>query len=219
MMDRCRVGNREIRCHLPVDARFVWLQPTFDEDYGSLDRELGLISSKQPFGFVAFPLQNWNDELSPWPAPPVYGNEPFGGKGEETLAYMTGSLLPWVKQRQGDVPVGVGGYSLAGLFALWAATRTSAFASVVAASPSVWFPGWADYEREHHILARRVYLSLGLKEEKTRNVVMRQVGDRIRFLEQELRGRGVDVTLQWNPGGHFMPSDERCAKGYTWALR
>ncbi len=217
-MEQCRVGDREICFHLPMDARFVWFQPTFDEDYGSLDRELGLISSGQPFGFVAFPLKHWNDELSPWPAPPAFGDEPFGGKGGQMLAYLAEVLAPWVRQRLGDVSFGVGGYSLAGLFSLWAATRTPMFASVVAASPSVWYPGWMDYERANPIQARRVYLSLGLKEEKTRNAVMRQVGDCIRLLEQELRGRGVDVTLQWNPGGHFMPSDERCAKGYSWAL-
>ena len=62
-----------------------------------------------------------------------------------------------------------GGYSMAGLFSLWAAYQTDAFASVAAASPSIWFPDFLQYMKEHGIRTESVYLSLGDREEKTRN--------------------------------------------------
>ena len=39
----------------------------------------------------------------------------------------------------------IGGYSLAGLFSLWAAYQTDVFSGFAAASPSVWFPGFIEY--------------------------------------------------------------------------
>ena len=61
---------------------------------------------------------------------------------------------------------------MAGLFSLWAAYQTDAFAGVAAASPSIWFPDFLQYMKEHDIRTESVYLSLGDREEKTRNLVM-----------------------------------------------
>ena len=58
----------------------------------------------------------------------------------------------------------IGGYSLAGLFALWTAYQTDIFKGV-AASPSVWFPGFAEYMKKNEIKTDTVYLSLGDGEE------------------------------------------------------
>ena len=66
---------------------------------------------------------------------------------------------------------------MAGLFALWAASQTNRFAGIVAASPSIWFPGFLEYLKRQKIQSDCIYLSLGDKEEKTRNSVMAQVGN------------------------------------------
>ena len=58
---------------------------------------------------------------------------------------------------------------MAGLFSLWAAYQTDAFAGVAAASPSIWFPDFLQDMKEHGIRTESVYLSLGDREEKTRN--------------------------------------------------
>lgn len=58
---------------------------------------------------------------------------------------------------------------MAGLFSLWAAYQTDTFAGVAAASPSIWFPDFLQYMKEHDIRTESVYLSLGDREEKTRN--------------------------------------------------
>jgi predicted alpha/beta superfamily hydrolase len=113
----------------------------------------------------------------------------------------------------------IGGYSLAGLFALWAAYRTDVFKGVAAASPSMWFPGFADYMNENEIKTGAVYLSLGDKEEKARNPVMATVGDRIREAHAMLSGHGVKCTLEWNEGNHFKDTDIRTAKAFSWLIK
>ena len=130
-------------------------------------------------------------------------------------------VIPTLK-RQFHLPENVkiilGGYSLAGLFALWASTQTDLFYGIAAASPSVWFPGWMEFEQQRPIQTQRVYLSLGDKEERTKNIVMAAVGDNIRTLHSQLTARGADCTLEWNSGGHFKNADLRTAKAFRWAM-
>ena len=147
---------------------------------------------------LAVKVKNWNLDLSPWNAPAVFGKEGFGGGAAETLAAVLDLCSDGSRQYY------VGGYSLAGLFALWAAYQTDVFAGVAAASPSVWFPGFADYMEEHAIKCRRVYLSLG--------------GENIRRAYDCLAGQGVECVLEWNKGNHFKEPDIRTAKAFAWLL-
>ena len=137
------------------------------------------------------------------------------------MRFLTEQVIPSLKQ-QFDLPENVkiilGGYSLAGLFALWASTQTDLFYGVAAASPSVWFPGWMEFEPQHPIQAQHVYLSLGDKEERTKNTIMAAVGDNIRTLHSRLTERGADCTLEWNSGGHFKDADLRTAKAFRWVM-
>ncbi|MEE3383143.1 MAG: hypothetical protein VZR08_04170, partial [Anaerovoracaceae bacterium] len=63
-----------------------------------------------------------------------------------------------------------------------------------------------------------VYISLGGKESKTNNPVMAQVETRTRAVRDLLYERGVEVTLEMNPGNHFREPDLRTAKGIKWIL-
>ena len=67
-------------------------------------------------------------------------------------------------------------------------------------------------------LATSVYLSLGDKEEKTKNPTMAQVGNCIRKQQELLTAQGINTILEWNPGNHFQHSDERTAKGFAWLI-
>ena len=169
---------------------------------------------------VAVPVENWNDDLSPWSAPPVWGKHGFGGRAEDTLAWLE-QAVPSIRRQYSikeDCKVVLGGYSLAGLFALWAATQNDALYGVAAASPSVWFPGWPEYETAHPIQAQCVYLSLGDREEHTKNQPMAAVGDNIRALHSALTQRGKDCRLEWNAGGHFKDADLRTARAFAWTM-
>ena len=173
--------------------------------------------SDKPFALVAFKVNDWFQELTPWPAPPVFGNVPFGSGAAATLAFVVSQLLPKVQGQASHLVLG--GYSLAGLFALWAAYQTDRFEGIVAASPSVWYPKWTEYATEKSPLAKSVYLSLGDREEKARNPMMAQVGNAIRKQHELLAGRVDNTVLEWNAGNHFVDSEKRTAKGFAWAIQ
>ncbi len=197
------------------DARAVLIQPVDEHDLAFIESEVSLIREKAPadFRLIAVKVGDWNRDLSPWKAPAVFGRKDFGGRAADTLA----EILNLCGNRTRDYYLG--GYSLAGLFALWAAGQTDAFSGIAAASPSVWFPGFTEYLAAHPPRSPRVYLSLGDREEKTRNPVMAAVGDRIRTTEALLRAKGIDCILEWNEGNHFRDADRRTAKAFSWVLR
>ena len=218
-----QIGDRPCRIYGEVHAEYLLLQMTGEHELQNMDSEVEAIAqgSAHSFLFAAVPVKSWNDELSPWKSPAVWGKESFGGNAAGTLRVLTGQVIPTLKQQfalPGNVRIILGGYSLAGLFALWTSTQTALFSGVAAASPSVWFPGWMEFEQQHPIQAQRIYLSLGDREERTRNATMAAVGDNIRVLYRELAGRSKDCTLEWNSGGHFKDTDLRTARAFRWVM-
>ena len=200
------------------EATHLLIQPIDEHDLDVLDQEVETIKelSDKSFSLVAFMIKDWNQELTPWAAPPVFGKTPFGDGAEKTLEFITSQLLPEVQE---NIPhLILGGYSLAGLFALWAGYQTGKFEGIAAASPSVWYPKWIDYASENKPLAKSVYLSLGDKEEKAKNPVMAQVGNAIRKQHELLMEQEINTILEWNAGNHFVDSDKRMAKGFAWLL-
>ena len=217
-----QIGNRPCRIYGGANAEYLLLQMTGEHELQSMDYEVAAIAqSSQNFLFAAIPVESWNDALSPWEAPAVWGKQGFGGKAGDTLRFLTEQVIPTLEQQfplPENIKTILGGYSLAGLFALWASTQTDLFYGVAAASPSVWFPGWMEFEQQHPMQTQRVYLSLGDKEEHTKNAVMAAVGDNIRALHSRLTERGADCTLEWNSGGHFKDADLRTAKAFRWVM-
>ncbi len=229
-------------------ADTLLLQMVDDHDLDLMEQEVAHIrrlTGENNFCLKALKVKNWFDDLSPWKAPPVFGNEPFGDGAERMLAYLLGEVLSAETGKKAFVPAGaemaagagkeapvsagawgaesprifIGGYSLAGLFALWAGYQTDRFDGVAAASPSVWFPHFTGYMREHTLHAEAVYLSLGDREERTGNPVMAKVGDAIRESAEILDAAGTDCVLEWNQGNHFKEPDLRTAKAFAWLMR
>lgn len=176
-----------------------------------------------PFALVAIGGLDWNRDLSPWECEPVTrAGEPFAGGAADYLDVLLGEVVP---QAEGELasPVawrGIAGYSLAGLFALWSLWQTDAFSRAASVSGSLWFPGLVEYCARRPFVSRAdaVYLSLGKKEHRTPNRLMRDVLARTRDVEALLRSRNVDVTFELNPGNHFSEPDARCARGIAWLL-
>ena len=219
-MNRKEYAISDRTCFLYQDeaAKYLLIQPIDEHDLEVLDQEFKAIKelSDKPFSLVAFMIKDWNQELTPWSAPPVFGKVPFGSGAEKTLEFITCQLLPEVQDK---IPhLILGGYSLAGLFALWAGYQTDKFEGIAAASPSVWYPQWIDFASENKPLAKSVYLSLGDKEEKAKNPIMAQVGNAIRKQHELLTEQEINTLLEWNAGNHFVDSDKRMAKGFAWAI-
>lgn len=175
--------------------------------------------SALPFTLATVNIRKWNEEISPWPAPPVFGKIPFGDGAAATLRFITEELIPQVSKDKSFKAIILGGYSLSGLFALWSAYQSDVFDAVVAASPSVWFIGWLDYSRTNKCLAPNVYLSLGDREDHSKNKLMATVKDAINEQKAILDEKEINNTLVWNVGNHFQNNGERTAKGFVWAIK
>ena len=126
-----QIGNRPCRIYGEAHAEYLLLQMTGEHELQSMAHEVEVIAqSDRNFLFAAIPVERWNDALSPWDAPAVWGKQGFGGNAEDTLHFLTEQVISTLKQ-QFDLPENVkiilGGYSLAGLFALWASTQTDLF--------------------------------------------------------------------------------------------
>ena len=96
-----------------------------------------------------------DDELSPWPAPAVWkGQAPYKGQAAAHLKWMTEECMPEVEERLKamgilqQIPM-IAGYSLAGLFALWAGWKSGNFARMASVSGSLWYPGFTDFIRDN----------------------------------------------------------------------
>lgn len=199
----------------PQNADIVLIQLVGDHDLAEVEDEVLEIRKRTSIEFqmIAVKVDSWNRDLSPWEAPAVFGDEDFGDGAEETLRQILALCSDTSKTYY------LGGYSLAGLFALWASCQTDRFAGVAAVSPSVWFPGFVGYLKEYGVQSPVVYLSLGNKEEKTRNAMMATVGDCIREIYEWLKNRKITCTLEWNPGNHFREPGIRTAKAFAWVLQ
>ena len=213
----------EITTYGNTDADTFLLQMVDDHDLEFIESEISQIrelTGGQDFCLKAVKVGSWNYDLSPWPAPPVFGKEGFGDGAEQTLQFLEENALPDSARGAAQSPkrVFIGGYSLAGLFALWAGYQTDRFDGIAAASPSIWFPDFTKYMRENRMNAEAVYLSLGDREERTRNPVMSQVGNAVRSAEAILRESGKDCILEWNKGNHFKDPDLRTAKAFAWLM-
>jgi predicted alpha/beta superfamily hydrolase len=170
---------------------------------------------------AAFELEDWILDLMPWPDRNISREEEAGKRAQDTLSYVLLSLVPALQDRYGRLPMILGGYSLGGLFALWASMQTDCFRAIAAASPSVWIEDWIPYAEKHAPMADRIYLSLGDREEHVRNQAIARVGDNLRaqygLLQRQL---GPDsCTLVWEAGNHFTDNEERLARAFSWCIR
>ena len=201
----------------------ILVQPVDSVELSNIEQEYSIAAqlTDRPFQLAALPVKSWNGELSPWYAEPVFGKEPFSGGAEGLLRFMENELIPRLESECAcDAPrFFIGGYSLAGLFALWSGYRSPAFDGAACVSPSVWFPGWREFIEQSKPLCKRFYLSLGDAEEKARSRVLARVGDNIRFQFNALDSSGsVDCVLEWNQGNHFSEPAKRTAKGFAWLI-
>lgn len=176
-----------------------------------------------PFALVTIDGLDWNRELSPWPCDAITAtSEPFAGRAEDFLDELTHKIIPSVEASFSAPPRlrAIAGYSLAGLFALWACCQTDLFCRVASVSGSLWFPGFAEYLDENlpQNALDAAYLSLGKKEHKTPNRMMREVLADTKRCEQILQDRGVKTLFERNPGNHFSEPALRSARGIAWML-
>lgn len=166
---------------------------------------------------------DWNADLSPWPAPACFkGGEAFAGRGPEHLRWLAQAVeaAERAADMPQDAPRALLGYSLAGLFALWAALETPLFDAAASVSGSLWYDGFEEYLRAHadRFSGRAFYFSLGDKEARTRNARLAPVQERTQAACALATSCGARALFELNPGNHFQDPAGRCARAVKWLL-
>ena len=204
-----------------LDSPIIYLN-TFSGE-GQKVFEAAQAAGCPPFTLVAISDLDWNHDMVPWDSPPAFKSAaPFTGGADDYLRLLTEEIIPTA---EGDLPGkpqwrGIVGYSLAGLFALYAVYRTDLFSRGGSMSGSLWFPGMKEYIRSHEPKRRPdcMYFSLGDKESKTRNPILRSVRRNTEEIRTFFQGKGIDTAFQLNPGNHYEHAAERTAAGIAWLL-
>ncbi len=160
----------------------------------------------------------WDRDMAPWDCPPIAkGDTPCTGGADDYLQVLLKEILPAVRNHLSAASPYecIAGYSLGGLFALYAAYRTDAFARVASVSGSLWFPGIVDFAEKEPMrrVPERLYISLGDHEARTRNEYLRHVQENSEELVRFYREEGLRVTWELNQGNHFKQPALRTAKG------
>lgn len=216
------IAGKKCIVYADEQPQVLLIQPVGEHENEAIDAEIEAIREavNMTFVFAGVPISDWEKELTPWNDPNLSKLKEVGEHAFDTLDFITEQLMPHLFERFGKLPVVLGGYSLAGLFARWAASETECFDAVAAASPSLWITSWQGFSDAHEVFARYVYLSLGDREERTKNRAMAQVGDNIRWEYEHLqRTIGADhCTLVWEQGGHFTTTHLRLARAFAWCV-
>ena len=175
-----------------------------------------------PFTLVAIADLDWNRDMSPWAAPPVMrGDDVFTGGADNYLKALTENIIPIVENETGTPSFrALAGYSLAGLFAVYAAYHTDKFARIASASGSFWFPSILEYVQTHEVkpIVSHCYFSLGDKESRTRNKTLAAVQENTEEIARHMRRQGVDTVFELNKGNKYHTPDGRMAAGIAWML-
>lgn len=201
-------------------------------------------------GLVRIGVDLWEENFSPWCAPRVFAKGPnFGDGAQKTLDVLINRVIPWAESDLTEPPAYrvLVGYSLAGLFSLWAgvtqagvspqvargcqlgapaapqlSTPATTFQRIGAISGSFWFPGLLDYVdqqlREGAVGLTHAYLSLGDREARTPNPQIMHVRENAELLVSKLENAGVTSTFELNRGNHFQNVEGRIQKALDWLV-
>ena len=176
-----------------------------------------------PFNLVAIRNLDWNHDMAPWDSPAAFKKgEPFTGGADDYLRLLVEEIMPEAEKELPGLPMwrGIAGYSLAGLFALYAIYQTDVFSRVGCMSGSLWFPGFKEHICSHEPKRRPdcIYFSLGDREAKTRDSVLKTVQENTETIHAHFLAQGIDTVFQLDPGNHFVQGIERTVAGIRWLL-
>ena len=160
---------------------------------------------------------SWENDLTPYEADnPLWKGRSFAGKADDFLKEIVAvaSACPAAHRI-------LAGYSLAGLFVLYAGAKCSLFDSLVAGSPSLWYPSFLEYAQSRPLnpSVQYVYLSLGDQEAKVKNPVFQTMDHRMNEYCKILKEAQIPFHFDLNPDKHVNNVMERMAKGILSTIR
>lgn len=212
------VGSRQATLYMSEAANQpLMVLNSYSGDGSSVVRAMEEIGTPDCSLLVVGNLQ-WDHDMTPWYCPPITDNDtPCTGGADDYLNLLLTGILPKAKTMiRGTAPyMGIAGYSLAGLFALYALYRCDAFDRAASMSGSLWFPDFREYIMKHEPRKRpkKLYISLGDKEADTGNPYLKTVRKNSEAIADYFKRLGLNVTWELNPGNHFRDAALRSAKG------
>lgn len=185
--------------------------------FAALDEWIADAARKYDSTIVVITGIDWNNDLTPWPAPGVPAGTPdFAGKAAQFLARLE-KLVPQVEKQLAVDPAltrRLVGVSLSGLFALWQWPQTSLFDDIACLSGSFWYEGFVDWFAKQNLSAKTglAYFLLGKKEPHSPVAAFRKVGAATAAVVEQLKAEGVRAEFEWVPGDHYQFPIERLNK-------
>lgn len=218
-------GGYTVRCFLPVDGKIdkiVYMHAAMPDEADKVWQHLSCKCALICIGGI-----DWNRDMSPWYHAKVFAQgEDFAGGADDYLKELCDKIVPETEEKlkynimvefERKVRRYLAGYSLSGLFALYALYHTELFDGAACMSGSLWYDGWISYMKEHEMCLKpeKIYFSLGDKEAKG-NAKMKTVEERTAQAEQLVKQMGILTVFEHNPGNHFKDVPIRIAKGIDW---
>lgn len=193
------------------------------------EEEEAVVKLLQEQAYFSFPLLcinnlEWQKDMCPWNSPALINTEKdFIGGADEYLSLLEKEIIPKAVEILGEEPncYALAGYSLAGLFALYAGYRSTLFSRIASVSGSLWYPGFVSFAKEKKMLGKveRLYLSLGTEEAKTKHAVLSTIERKTRELVEHYQSSGYCVNFELNPGNHFCEVEQRIEKAIRWIMK
>ena len=209
-----------------------------------------LVQVPEGVSLVNIGVDLWEENFSPWCAPRVFAKGPnFGDGAQKTLDTLINQVIPWAESELTEPPAyrALVGYSLAGLFSLWAGVTqagvspqvargcqhdadtvqlsapAATFQRIGAVSGSFWFPSLLDYVDQQlsggAVGLTHAYLSLGDREARTPNPQIMHVRENAELLASKLENAGISSTFELNRGNHFQNVEGRMQKALDWLVK
>ena len=90
------IDNKSCIGYITDAAKYLLIKLVDEHDIEVLDNEVAEIqkNTEKQFSLIAFKIEDWNNELSPWEAPPAFGNKSFGSGAKDTLEFFENRLIP-----------------------------------------------------------------------------------------------------------------------------
>lgn len=220
------IDKRKIDIYIPKNVlniqMAVYVQDS--EIFKEISQKLFLEMPKENLPIIiALEGTNRNADYTPWYSKSDNSKYlEFEGRADEYLDFVVNILKPYIESNYADIKSStILGYSLGGLFSLYAVTKTTCFDKVVSMSGSFWYKDWIEYLKKSNIDRKiSVYLNCGKKEGSFKDGLAKgNYGFTYLTYEFLLEKNLKEVVLELDNKNHLNYVAERFIKAFKWIMQ
>ena len=226
MVEKLNVGNKNISIYYDEQINSKTLPVVYFNAFEE-DREKIYDLTDKNYIFVSISNVDWNKEMSPWFMEKLFKSDlDYTGGADKYLDELINNIIPEVEKKIRYIGYNIlysalCGYSLAGLFSVYAMYKTDYFLKIASCSGSLWYPRFVQFAKENDFSSKveTLYFSLGNKEKNTKNTLMSKVEEVTNNLCDYYKSLGLNCIYEENEGNHFVDVEERIAKGIKYLVK